>query len=316
MSQTERIFFIDRSIRRDGGVRADEVTRRFEISSRQAKRDIEYLRDRLNAPINYFTKRRRYEYTRSYRDLEFADEKTFLFYIFTRSIARNLNYVPIVSEDLLEGIAENISKNYLAIADKIEYEINEFENCPLETIYAVFQSIQDRKQIRIEYVDIHGQKTDRTIEILKLINYAGRWYCVAFDHSVADIRIFLLARISRVVITNRDCEAVVPEETLHRYTGGSYGIYKGTEASTVILRFFEPAYGIVRHQIWHPSQTSRLGDDSIRGPWVELTLPVSHYPEILGKVLRYGAAGEVVGPPEFRGLWVEEIRKMGRLVDG
>lgn len=313
MSQAERIFFIDRSIRTGGGVRTDEITERFEISSRQAKRDIEYLRERLNAPIEYFPERRRYEYSQSYRDLEFADEKTFLFYIFTRSIARNLNYVPVVSDDLIEGIAANISKNYLSIADKIEYEINEFESCPLETIYSALQCIMNRKQMRIDYIDVHGLKTERDVEILRLINYSGRWYCIAFDHSVADIRIFLLARIKRVVITNRDCEATVPKETLHRYMSG---IYKGIATSPVILRFYEPAYGIVRHQIWHPDQTIRLGDDSSRGPWVELTLPVSHYPEILGKVLRYGAAGEVVGPPDFRRLWTSEIRKMGRLVDG
>ena len=316
MSQTERIFFIDRSIREAGGVRVAEITRRFEISSRQAKRDIEYLRDRLNAPIEYIARNRRHEYTKPYLDLEFADEKTFLFYLFTRSIARNLNYVPVVSEELLEGIATNISKNYIAIANRIEYEINEFETCPLETIYMVFQSLLDQRQLKIEYVDIHGQKTDRNIEVLRLINYSGRWYCIAFDHRAADIRVFLLARIAIAVLSDEAYETVISSNEIQKYVEGSFGIYKGIETTSVVIRFFEPAYGIVRHQIWHPHQTIRHGEDSVRGPWVELTLPVSHYTEILGKVLRYGSAGEVVGPPDFRELWAEEIRKMGRMVNG
>ncbi len=40
MSQTERIFYIDRMIREHGGVSARQMCDKFEVSSRQAKRDI------------------------------------------------------------------------------------------------------------------------------------------------------------------------------------------------------------------------------------------------------------------------------------
>ncbi len=51
MSQFERIACIDRLLREQGSVRTTEVAERFEVSGRQVKRDIEYLRDRLDAPV-------------------------------------------------------------------------------------------------------------------------------------------------------------------------------------------------------------------------------------------------------------------------
>ena len=45
MSQFERIACIDRLLREQGSVRTTEVAERFEVSGRQVKRDIEYLRD-------------------------------------------------------------------------------------------------------------------------------------------------------------------------------------------------------------------------------------------------------------------------------
>ena len=51
MSQTERILYIDRNLRTDRYLTVQDVADYFEVSTRQVKRDIEYLRDRFNAPI-------------------------------------------------------------------------------------------------------------------------------------------------------------------------------------------------------------------------------------------------------------------------
>ncbi|MCX7026707.1 MAG: WYL domain-containing protein, partial [Spirochaetes bacterium] len=69
MSQTERIFHIDREIREKGGASVVEVATRFEVCERQVKRDIEYMRDRLDAPIFWSAARRRYEYSEPWDSL-------------------------------------------------------------------------------------------------------------------------------------------------------------------------------------------------------------------------------------------------------
>jgi len=51
MSQFERIAYIDRTLRERDSLQSAEAARRFEVSTRQIKRDLEYLRDRLSAPV-------------------------------------------------------------------------------------------------------------------------------------------------------------------------------------------------------------------------------------------------------------------------
>lgn len=58
-----RIQWIDARIRQGQYPGISDIVERFEISRRQALRDIEYMRDSLGAPMAYCPKRRGYVYT-------------------------------------------------------------------------------------------------------------------------------------------------------------------------------------------------------------------------------------------------------------
>ena len=78
MGNLERIVFIDRHIRERGGVRVAEIVGRFEVSERQAKRDLEYLRYRLGVLLEWDASKRAYHYTEVFPGLDFADAKALL----------------------------------------------------------------------------------------------------------------------------------------------------------------------------------------------------------------------------------------------
>lgn len=69
MSQSERIFFILKILDQKGGISTRDVVQAFEVSERQAKRDIEYMRDRLGAPIVWKRESGHYEYSGPWRAL-------------------------------------------------------------------------------------------------------------------------------------------------------------------------------------------------------------------------------------------------------
>lgn len=62
MAKLHRIIWIDAQIRADKFPNTRTIARHFEISPRQAARDLEYLRDSLGAPLDYCAKRRGYYY--------------------------------------------------------------------------------------------------------------------------------------------------------------------------------------------------------------------------------------------------------------
>ena len=195
MSQTERIFHIDRSIRECGGVTVAEIAKKFEVCERQAKRDIEYMRDRLGAPIVWATHCRRYEYTASWDSLRFADEKSFLAFAFLKAILTEYHYVPVVSNDILTLLKEKIAGHYANIAEKVSYELPDMESIDGDIAYALCQALLHSCELDITYTDSKGTESARVIAPLRLVNYAGKWYCVALDSKSSEMRTFAISRI-------------------------------------------------------------------------------------------------------------------------
>ena len=201
MSQFERIACIDRLLREQGSVRAAEVAERFEVSVRQFKRDIEYLRDRLDAPIAYCRAQRAYRYERPFDELRFADEKLLLFYVLARSLAANEHYVPIVSAELLANLESHLARDYRSVSERISYELSLSEPLAMEDFTTVCQAMLLGRRLDLVYLSAKAQRSERSVEPQRLVNYAGRWYLVAWDLLRAALRTFHLSRVEKLSIS-------------------------------------------------------------------------------------------------------------------
>ncbi len=322
MSQTERIFFIDRTIREDGSVTVPAIASRFEICARQAKRDIEYMRDRLDAPIVWSAGRHRYEYTASWDSLKSADEKSLLAFAFLKAILTEYHYVPVVSNDILTLLKEKIAGRYAGIAEKVSYELPDMESIDGDIAYSLCQALLQPHELEIAYTDSKGTESARVIVPLRLVNYAGKWYCVALDSKSSEMRTFAVSRIRGAKIAQPCPTAILPPDVeIDRYLSSSYGIFKGEPIGRATLRFYGGAARAVREQVWHRDQTitpvpeSPPDNEGSHNALlaIDLSLPVHDWTELLGRALRCGSNCEVIAPEEFRAQWREEIGKMGEL---
>jgi predicted DNA-binding transcriptional regulator YafY len=310
----ERIHWIDSRIKEAGGVSAAEIAARFEVAPRTAKRDIEYLKHRLRAPIVWSHPRQRYEYEAAFEGLSFADEKAILSCAFIQAMLAEGHIMPIASEALKRFVRKAPKGPYAAILDKIRYELPGSEPIAGRIAYAFCQALLTGHRLAIKYIDSSGAESERTIEPLRLVNYLGKWYCVALDGLRAELRIFALSRV-------KDAWKAAPrafprrpsEAEIEAFVSSSYGIFKGAPIGMAVLRFSGGAARAVREQAWHPAQEIRVLGEGEGGPRVELSLPVHDYTELLGRALRCGAGCEVIAPEEFRELWRAEIARMAAL---
>lgn len=310
MSHMERIFFIDREIRNNGKVTAGKVASEFEVSTRQVKRDIEYMRDRLTAPVEWSRKISAYVYAQAFEPLQFADEKALLFYTFIEKISESRQYLPFISEEVLKQIRRFIGSDYQPLIGRISYETGEYEEFDLTVFRTIMRAFLEKKVVEFDYQDRGGKRTSRRVEPLHLIHYEDRWYCVAWDQSKRDIRKFHFARVENPRLTDTPFSRPVSPGQIEEYVDGSFGIFKGHETTRAVFRFFEPVFYGARKQVWHAKQTRKEGEDPSRGRYVEWSVPVSDYTELIGKLLRYGDAAEAVSPPDFRKAWLDSIQSM------
>jgi predicted DNA-binding transcriptional regulator YafY len=316
MSQTERIFYVDREIREGRGATIADVAERFEVSERQVKRDIEYMRDRLGAPIEWDAKRRRYVYREPWESLAAADEKSLFAISFLKSILSEYAYVPVLSNELIGFLEGKISRRYERIADRVSYELPTIERIGNTIAYTLCQALVDQAALHIEYLDSKGEKSSRVILPAHLINYSGKWYCIARDSKSLELRTFSVARMEAAKeILNPSPDLVLPtKEEIEKHLSSSYGIFKGEPIGRASLRFTGGAARAIRHQEWHREQSIQESSAPDGSLVVDLSLPVHDWTEILGRALRCGANCEVLAPPEFRERWVSEIRRMSELV--
>jgi len=317
MSQVERIAYVDRRLRERGWVTSAEVAATFEVSTRQVKRDIEYLRWRLDAPIVYDALRRRYHYEKPYERFRFADERRVLFSALVKGWASSPAYQPFMSPEILQLIEAGVARDYRSVADRIRYEAPSAETVDLEIFSGFCRGMRDARVVEMEYLSLAGALTRRRVEGQLLINYGGVWYLVAFDQHRAALRTFHLGRVNSLSVT---AEPVVHDEKdsvwkaeVEAWTSSGFGIFRGESPFPATVRFRASALRLAGSQRWHPEQTDSRGSDE-QGEWLDRTVPVVHTRELLVRILAFGADAEVLSPNSFRTQWEQEIHRMSEQV--
>jgi predicted DNA-binding transcriptional regulator YafY len=242
VGNTERITWIHRKLKTGRPLTAKQVAAQFEVSEKTAKRDIEYLRDRCEAPIEWNAGKHTYEYESAWNGLDFLDEHSLLASAFLKAIRGQFNYVPVVADDLEQTFIEQLPGNYRNIVDSIIYELPQFEPIPNALVYETCRSIDRRNILHIAYVNAQGEENERDVEPRRLVNYSGKWYIVAYDHLKKNLRTFALSRIASFRTTNQpflaDADTGATKESIDRFVSSAYGIFKGEPIGTAILRFF------------------------------------------------------------------------------
>ena len=243
------------------------------------------------------------------------DEKLLLTYSFLKGLLKSYNYIPIISKEIEDRFSKNIiSKSNEEISNKIEYELSQFEIIDIKLFMIVFESFRSKYRIKINYTNQSDEQKDLLVEPLKLLNYQGNWYLIAHIPIYDNPTIFNFSRINSIILSENPYENKITESYLNKYLDENFGIFKNSDFEEshrhAIIRFYNTARNITQNQVFHKKQEVKFGEDSKKGKYVEFNIQVKHYHELMGKVLQYGADGEVIEPADFRNLWLAKIKDM------
>lgn len=308
MSREARLKFIDRKIKQNGKVTIKESAEYHQVSIRTIKRDIEYLRFSLNAPLEYSREKGGYYYTDEFRLFNFAGEKLLIFYALLKKIIKKNNFLPTSSEEIMSLLEEKMEKNYLKISERIIYNFSETEPVDLEDFKDIITSIEQQKRVKITYTSGKGKESKREVEAELIVNYNGSWYLIAFCHKAQDLRTFAFSRIADYEVTDLTNSKIFTKEELNNFFNESFGIYLGNKKENVEILFYEPAMYTVKKQIWHQDQKITKGENK-KGKYLKFTIPAANFEEIIAKTLAYSPFAEIISPDLVREKWLEIIRK-------
>jgi predicted DNA-binding transcriptional regulator YafY len=300
MSQMERVFAIDRQLRRRVPPTKTDLIHRLEVSSATLKRDLEFMRGRLHAPIVWDRMTGGYRYQKP-EEGQAEFELPGLWFspgelhalLLMRHLLRQLE-PGFLSEQLkpLERRLDELTEDCRTNTDRILLRATPLRPVNPEHFEQVATATMKRKQLNITYFGRHRNGiSERIISPQRLVYYRGSWYLDAWCHTREDCRRFALDSIRAIKLLSTNSVDIDPDSQ-----SDAYGIFTGKEARTAILRFDPEASRWVADEEWHPRQTRTMLEDGS----LILRVPFGHPQELLMDVLRHGKHVEVITPGDLR----------------
>lgn len=301
----ERMLKIHDELRRGALVTGNKLARHLEVSRKTIMRDIAFMRDRLDLPIEFDSAIQAYRYTQtvtSFPTVNVTEGELLALLVAQRALQQYRGtpfhrQLEIAFEKLSHGLRDRI-----AFSPADELSTVSFKNIGLgRTDLAVFNALSGAV-LRQEEVTFNYRKPGETrrsrrqVRPYHLANRENLWYLVGFDLEREALRTFALPRIadveaSRVTFTRPT------DFSPEKFFASALGVLGGSGNHEVIIRFAASVADRVREREWHESQQMR----ELPGGALELRLQLGALVEVEQWILSWGAAAEVVSPPELRG---------------
>jgi predicted DNA-binding transcriptional regulator YafY len=297
---------------------AKHFAENFELSGRTAQRDIEFIRDRLNAPLEYNHLHRGYCYTDDSYELPalWISESNILALSLAVRLASTIPDQALKDQlcRLIDSIPMRTGDKNTPCLERLSSRISvkniEYSQVDREIFRQSVETLFAEKSIGITYYSPHTDTTtDRTIHPLHLMHYMGSWHLIAWCGTRMDLRNFALSRIRKITLVSENLSLPGNLPELKEYTRQHFGIMQGDTATEVGLRFSSKTASRISEQIWHPQQRSTLDPDGS----LTLHFPVADFRELIKTILSHGADIEVLDPPELKILVKEEIDRMMKI---
>lgn len=314
--ELERYSWFDSQVRSGKFPNSTKLAKRFEICTRTARRSIDFMRDRLGAPLEYDPSRKGFYYSDQSFELprlQVSQEE-----LLAILLARNLlthSAAGLISE-AISTFGKKLFSN-LGDLGLTEARMNEafsatwngYSPTQASTFRNVAEALLQQRLLRFTYTSPRtGQAVQRLVEPHHLQHYMGSWVLIAFCRLKDGWRKFFL---SRMTDPTRDEEVFLPRprKEWRCQLEGAFGIFQGKEKTLVTLRFTPFRARWIREQVWHPEQQMKEYPDGS----MELTFSVADFREVKMKVLQFGADVEVVRPAKLRLDIEDEITRMGEV---
>jgi len=289
----------------------------YEVAQKTIQRDIDFLRDTLNAPI---------EFNRQKNGFYYRDATWFLPSIVLSE--GELMALLIASKSLEQYRGTPVAREIKRVFEKISNLLPEKISIPPEYLFshftftgppskpvdekvwiAVIRGLLNQKTIRIKYqaFDVSAPKQYQ-MDPYHVANLRGEWYVFGHSHLSDKLTPFAMARIKAAVVTDKpfSIPANFNPKKMFDATFSRFTLLPGQKAHMVRLRFDKEVTSWIMDKEWHPKQkVTRLANGDI-----ELKFPAAGLMEVQHWVLAWGRYVKVLAPAELKKAVAEEIRAM------
>jgi len=310
MNGMERIYQIDQILSARHSVTRKELQERLSVSWATLKRDIAYMRDRLNAPLIFDRNLGGYRFETTGKRIGPQYELPGLWFtaeeihalLTMQHLLSNLDTGGLLGPQIqpllarltgLLGTADNPAEE---VQRRIRIQTVGAREFHLDHFQAVGSALLRRKRLVIRY---HARGTDevteREVSPQRLNHYRDNWYLDAWCHLRDGLRAFSVDAIEHAEILDTKARDVA-DKRLDEVLGSGYGVFSGDQIAWAVLRFTPERARWVASERWHRNQEGKFLDDGS----YELRVPYADDRELIMDIMKYGSDCEVIEPEALK----------------
>ena len=318
MGDMERLHRIKYLIQARQCVPLQDFLDELEVSKATFKRDLEYLRDRMNASIVYDRSMGGYRFESSNQvgekielpGLWFSEEEATAL-VLTQSLLAGLDQGGLLGPHLepLQNIIDGILGRSETTTKELRKRLKVFgmsaRKSSVEHFEAIGSALLKRNRLNVEYyAKGSNATTTRDVSPQRLIYYRDNWYLDAYCHLRKELRSFSMDGMRKAIILSQKADEI-SEKVLNEYFGESYGIFSGKSTQKAKLRFSPERARWVSAETWHKHQKASFDEDG----YYVLEFDYNQDPELVMDILKHGSEVEVISPASLRKRIKEELQK-------
>lgn len=317
MSRTLRIHKIDQLLHNRHHVSIPDLLAELEVSLATLKRDLEFMRLYLNAPIIFDRELKAYRFDKMNLDgpryelpglwLNSAEVHALLA---ANHLLENIEpgllgqHVAPLKHRLMtllvqEGVDPNLIRQRIRLVSSLKRH-------PLSRHFEVIaRATLDGLRLLVSHHNRHtGQTTCRELSPQRLTHYRENWYLDSWCHAREDIRSFAIDAMVEVELLTEKARRI-DEKTLSARLDSGYGIFNGSTPQWAVIDFNPRRAQWASRIIWHEQQQATWLDNGC----YRISLPFHDDRELLNDILSYGQDVVVKAPPSLQAKVVASYRE-------
>ncbi len=308
MDRTERFYKIELLLRSRGCISFAALRDELDVSPATLKRDLQFLRDRMSAPIVYDTMDKGYRFSEPAQPGGKAARHELPGLWFSE----NEIHAMLTMHQLLAGLDDDgvLARHLQPLTEKLQAMLGTDaaqarelmrrikiigtarRRVPSRHFELLGGALVQRRKVWLRYFTRSDRSlSEREVSPQRLVNYRNTWYLDGWCHASDGLRRFALDAMREARVVDGKARNVALRD-LEAELDSGYGIYGGNaKVKWATLVFNADAAQWVANEEWHPRQKARWLDDGR----YELQVPYSDPTELAMDILRHGDSVVVTG---------------------
>jgi predicted DNA-binding transcriptional regulator YafY len=309
-----RIYFIDKEISAGKYPNTRTLARKYETGTATISRDIEFMRDRLGAPIEYDYFHKGYYYTeKTFRlPAAFTSAEDMLALGMAKTLLSLYQNTPIyeAARQLVEAITAPLDdpQNAQWYEDRIVVPSVPSVRFSFEVWQPIIEALGGNRVLSFEYRSSWYTGFEaRRVRPYQLLFDNGSWYLYGYAEERHGMRMFSLSRIRKIILLENTFTLPSGYDIRTKNGGSYFGAYSSGKKQRFRINFYGEAALRIQERQWAADQ--RI-EESAEG--VTITFTSAQYGKVLELVLSSGRDALPLEPPELVDDWLGNVRHMAK----